>query len=73
MYPYASGVYAIELNGQEIEEMIRFIFKTRFGGGGEEFYAWSKGLSISYNRSKEEVTSILYYGKPLEAEKYYKI
>jgi len=73
MYPYAAGVYAIELTGKEIEEMIRFIFKTRFGGGGEEFYAWSKGLSISYNRSKEEVTSILYYGKPLEAEKYYKI
>lgn len=73
MYPYAAGVYAIELTGKEIEQMIRFIFKTRFGGGGEEFYAWSKGLSISYNRSKEEVTSILYYGKPLEAEKYYKI
>lgn len=73
MYPYAGGIYALKLTGKEIEEMIHHIFKTRFCTGGEEFYAWSKGISISYDQHQAKVTQILFYWQALDPKKSYNV
>lgn len=71
MYPYGGGIYALTLTGEELKEMIHFIFRSRFCGGGEEFFAWSKGVSIIYDWKIKEVKSILYQGQPLQHDKNY--
>lgn len=71
MYPYAAGIYALELSGEALEAMIHHLFQQRFSKGGEEFFAWSKGMSITYDQKQQKVTSILYYGKPLDPQQKY--
>jgi len=71
MYPYGGGIYALTLTGEELKEMIHFIFRSRFCEGGEEFFAWSKGVSIIYDWKTKEVKSILYQGQPLQDDKNY--
>ncbi len=61
------------MTGAEIEKMIRFAFSFRFNGAGEEAFQRSKGVSITYNKTKDEVERILFHEQALDPEKIYAV
>ena len=71
MYPYGGEIYLLHMTGAELTQMIQDIFRIRFAENGEEFYARSKGISISYENKK--VTKISFYHQDLDLEKTYTV
>ena len=71
MYPYGGEIYLLHMTGAELTQMIQNIFRIRFTENGEEFYARSKGISISYENKK--VTKISFYHQDLDPEKTYTV
>ncbi len=71
MYPYGAGTFSLKIKGKELEKMIHHIYSTRFAGNGEEFFARSKGMSISYDMQNKKIISILFHGQALDPNKTY--
>lgn len=71
MYPYGAGTFSLKMKGKELEKMIHHIYSTRFAGNGEEFFARSKGMSISYDMKNKEIISIHFHGQALDPDKTY--
>ena len=74
-FPFEDPFYRVYITGDQLKHMMHFMLRDemleneKFG----EFYQFSEGFEVIYNRSSKEIESIHLDGKPLEESRLYKV
>ncbi|MCI7132010.1 bifunctional UDP-sugar hydrolase/5'-nucleotidase [Mediterraneibacter faecis] len=72
--PYDEAMYMVQVNGAQLERMLRYILREEaFEGEHTEFYQFSHGLRIVWSRSRQEFEALTLEGKALNEQKLYSI
>lgn len=72
--PYDEAMYMVQVNGAQLERMLRYILREEaFEGEHTEFYQFSHGLHIVWSRSRQEFEALTLEGKALNEQKLYSI
>lgn len=71
--PYDAPVYAASVKGSLLKEMLNGFWSQYESGTTHEFYQYSEGMQIKFDRDSRKVISIQFKGKELEDEKVYTI
>lgn len=72
--PYDEAVYMLQVNGEQMERMLRRILREEaFEGEHTEFYQFSHGMQITWSRGKQEFETLTLDGKVLDKQKFYTI
>lgn len=65
IFPYDDEVYMIKLSGAQLRRMIKHILRDEAFLGHTEFYQYSSAIRIRYSKSKRELLSLTFCGKPV--------
>lgn len=72
--PYDEAVYMLQVNGTQLERMLRRILREEaFEGEHTEFYQFSHGMQIIWSRGQQEFETLTLNGKALDQQKLYTI
>lgn len=72
--PYDDPIYMLEVTGDEFMRMVKYMVRDEVWQGEHcEFYQFSKGVEIVYNRTTKEFEKFEYQKKPINKEKLYSI
>jgi len=59
IFPYNDEIYRIFVNGEQLKRMVKHILREEaFEGDHTEFYQFSRGFRIEYDREKKELLSL---------------
>jgi len=59
IFPYNDEIYRIFVNGEQLKRMVRHILRDEaFEGEHTEFYQFSRGFRVEYDRGKKELISL---------------
>ena len=73
-FPYDDPAYMLRVTGEQLKRMIKFMLRDEVWGGSHcEFYQFSKGTRVVYDRNTHEFKKFVLNGEPLDDEKIYKI
>ena len=73
MLPYNDTVYMIKVTGEQLRHMITFILRDESFKGETEFYQFSRGLRIEYNRANHELVSLSLNGYEIRDDQQLKV
>ena len=74
MFPYDDKLKQFSVTGDQFKRMLAFIFREEmFNKDHTEFYQFSRGLKIRFNRARMEFESIELNGAPLQHDGLYTI
>lgn len=62
VFPYNDEIYRVDVTGEQLRRMVRHILREEAFCGHTEFYQFSCGLYIEYDRSAKELLSLTYNG-----------
>ena len=72
--PYDDPIYMLEVTGDEFMRMVKYMVRDEVWQGEHcEFYQFSKGVEIVYNRTTKEFEKFEYQKEPIDKEKLYSI
>ena len=71
--PFDSPVWMIYLSGKTFRKVIMHLMRDEAWVGETEFFQFSKGVHIKYNRTTHELEEFSFRGKPVEDEETYSI
>ena len=72
--PYDDPVYMLKVTGQQLERMLRHILREEaFEGDHTEFYQFSHGMRIVWQRSTQTFRELTLDGQPLHPERLYTV
>lgn len=73
-YPYDGAVHMLYVTGQQLKDMVRFMCRDEVWQGVHcEFYQFSKGVEITYNRETHRFDKFKFEGEPVDNERLYKV
>jgi len=58
IFPYNDEIYRIYVNGNQLRRMVKHILREEAFLGHTEFYQFSRGFRIEYDRNKKELVSL---------------
>lgn len=59
IFPYNDEIYRVFVNGAQLKQMVKHILRDEaFEGEHTEFYQFSRGFRVEYDRAKKELVSI---------------
>ena len=59
IFPYNDEIYRVFVNGEQLKRMVKHILRDEaFEGDHTEFYQFSRGFRIEYDRTKKELVSL---------------
>jgi len=74
LFPYDDKMRQITVTGRQLKKMIAFVFREEmFVGSHTEFYQFSDGVRIVYDRAKASLKSLEFKGRPVQDEELYTI
>lgn len=62
IFPYNDATWVLYVNGEQLKRMIKHILREEAFFGHTEFYQFSRGLRIEYDRKNKELISLSYNG-----------
>lgn len=72
--PYDDSAIAIWVTGAQLKQMIIFMLRDEVWAGTHcEFFQFSKGVRVVYNKASHTLKEFTLYGKPIEDTQVYKI
>lgn len=72
--PYDDPIYLLEVTGEELMNMVRYMVRDEVWEGEHcEFYQFSKGVEIIYDRSTHEFEKFYFKDKPVKKDDLYNI
>ena len=72
--PYDDPIYLLEVTGEELMNMVRYMVRDEVWEGEHcEFYQFSRGVEIIYDRSTHEFEKFFFKDKPVEKDELYSI
>ncbi len=72
-FPYDDGIYMMKLNGTLIKKMLTFLFRDDAFLGTTEFYQYSKGFKIIYDKNNRTFISITLHDEDIDDNRLYTI
>lgn len=72
-FPFTDQVFHVEMDGKTLKNIISRVFHQVFQKHSKEFYQWSKGIQITYDKTGDQILSILYDNRPLAEDEIYEI
>lgn len=73
IFPFSDAIHRIYVTGAQLKTMITFILREEAFVGHTEFYQFSKGLRIEYNKEKKELEKLTFFGKEVQDEDEFKV
>ena len=74
VYPYKDVVYMLTLTGKQLRKIITYILREdAFIGEHTEFFQFSRGLRIEYDRSNKMLVSLSFNGYEVEDLEQFKV
>jgi 5'-nucleotidase len=74
LFPYGDKMKQVSVTGGQFKKMLRFVFREEmFDSDHTEFYQYSKGMRILFDRKKKDFAALELGGKPIEDERLYTI
>jgi 5'-nucleotidase len=72
--PYDDSITAVWITGAQLKKMILFMLRDEVWEGAHcEFFQFSKGMRVVYDRPSHSIRELSLNGEPIEEEKIYKI
>lgn len=73
-FPYDDASYMLQVTGAQFKRMIKYMVRDEVWEGiHNEFYQFSSGMRVVYDRATHEFLKFDLKGKPVEDDKIYKI
>ena len=73
-FPYDDSVTMISVNGAQLRRMILYMLRDEVWQGAHcEFYQFSKGMKIVYDRNKKELLEFSFEGEPITEDHLYRV
>lgn len=73
-FPYDDAVYVVKATGEQLKHMIKFMLRDETWEGDHcEFYQFSKGMKVVYNKANHEFKEFSLNGKEVCDDKLYRI
>lgn len=73
-FPYDDASYMLQVTGAQFKRMIKYMVRDEvWEGVHNEFYQFSSGMRVVYDRATHEFLKFDLKGKPVEDDKIYKI
>lgn len=73
-FPYDDAVYMFRVNGNQLKDMIGFMLRDEVWKGDHcEFYQFSEGLRVVYDRNTHEFEEFTFEGEDIVEERLYKV
>ena len=66
--PFDDALHMLEVTGDQLSRMLKFVFRDdcwQRADGDTEFYQYSKGFHVRYNRTTKEIEDLSLNGKPI--------
>ena len=74
LMPFDERVLFIKVNGAQLRRMFAYMLREEtLNGGRGEFYQFSRGLRVTYNRANRSFDRFEYAGRPLEDGKVLRV
>lgn len=74
IFPYDDSIHLVKITGKQLKQMLLYMMRdSSFEGAHNEFYQFSEGFHVQYNRSTHEIEECTLEGEPLEDEKIVKV
>lgn len=73
-FPYDDEIIMVKLTGKQFKDIVRYMVRDEVWKGVHcEFYQFSDGLNITYNRTTKEFERFDFKGAPIEEERLYSV
>lgn len=74
IFPYDDALHMINVTGTQLKDIVKYILRDEaFEGDHTEFYQYSEGLRIEYDKNKHDFDSLTLNDNPIEADHIYRI
>ncbi|HOO25177.1 MAG TPA: bifunctional UDP-sugar hydrolase/5'-nucleotidase [Clostridiales bacterium] len=73
IFPYNDATWVLYVNGEQLKRMIKHILREEAFYGHTEFYQFSRGLRIEYDRKNKDLISLSYNGMEVMDSDEFKI
>ena len=72
--PYDDSAIALWVTGAQLKKMVLYMLRDEVWSGSHcEFFQFSKGVRVVYDKSKQKLIEFSLHAQPIEEEKTYKI
>lgn len=73
-FPYDDAIHMLKVTGEQLKRMIRFMLRDEVWEGAHcEFYQFSEGMRVVYDRASHSFREFSLNGEPIEDDRIYKI
>lgn len=73
-FPYDDEVYMFKVSGTQLKHMIKFMLRDEVWEGDHcEFYQFSKGMRVVYNKAEKEFKEFSLNGEDIAEDKLYRV
>lgn len=74
LFPYDDRMLRLKVTGAQLRRMVRHTFRDEMlQGGHTEFYQYSHGVAIAFDKTKKDFSRFEFGGAPLEDERIYTV
>jgi len=74
LFPYDDKLWQLTVTGSQLRRMLHHVFRDEMGDDAHtEFYQYSVGMRVEYDRAKKEFTVLALHGEPIDGERLYTI
>ena len=72
VFPYDDKIYRLKVTGRQFKKMYRYTLRDEmFEGNHTEFYQYSQGICVVYNKNKKDFIRFDFNGSPIDEERLY--
>ena len=72
--PYDDAVWLIKVSGAQLKHMIKYMLRDEVWEGVHcEFYQFSKGVHVDYDRGTHEFREFTFEGQPIQEDRLYSV
>lgn len=73
LYPYNDEIYSIALSGKQLKQAILYIFREEVFLGLSEFYQFSRGFRVEYDKTNKKLLNLSLNGREIQDEDRIKV
>ncbi len=72
-FPFGDAIHRITVTGEQLRRMVKHILRDDAWRGITEFYQFSKGFRVVYDKTRREILSLTLNGEDIKDDKLYTI
>ncbi len=74
IFPYDDSIYLVKVTWNQLKRMLLYMLRDEaFEGEHTEFYQFSEGLHVTYNRTNHEIEKFTFENQPIKDDQIFKL